>query len=145
MKILGVILISATVAPNIFAHAGHDHGNEPASVTKPSPSTEHPSVSGRFFEILVDRCDIDKVNLYIADSQTNQPIGDAQVEVLVSGDVKLTAKSQAAKQPGVYVLPLKSKDGNKATLKFKVTTPKMSESLSLTISQWPKTSGKCAL
>lgn len=144
MKLLSVILILASTATSILAHAGHDHGNAAIQVTKPSPSAEHPSVSGRLFEVVVDRCDADKVNLYLSDSQTNQPIADAQIEAIVSGDVKLTAKSQAAKQPGVYVLPLKADDGNKVTLEFKVSTSKMSESLSLTVPQWPKASGKCA-
>lgn len=142
MRLLNIILILAVLAPSIYAHAGHDHGS--VQVTKPSASAEHPSVSGRLFEVVIDRCEADKVNLYISDIQTNQPIADAQVEATISGDVNLTAKSVPSNQAGVCILPLKANDGNKVTLEFKVTTPKMSESLSLTVSQWPKASGKCA-
>lgn len=144
MDVLKVALILTMASTYILAHAGHDHGKESTQVTKPIPSSEHPSVSGRLFEVLVDRCDIDKVNLYISDSQTNQPIADAQVEATVSGDVNLTAKSEPSKQAGVYILPLKANDGKKVTLEFKVSTSKMSESLSLTVPHWPKASGKCA-
>lgn len=144
MRILKVALISTVAATSIFAHVGHDHETESVKISKPSPSAEHPSISGRLFEVLIDRCDIDKVNLYISDSQTNQPIADAQIEAIASGDINLTAKSQTSKQPGVYLLSLKANDSNKVILEFKVSTSKMSESLSLTVPQWPKASGKCA-
>jgi hypothetical protein len=66
------------------------------------------------------------------------------VEVLATGDTSLTSKAAATKSPGVYLLILKANDGNKVTLELKVSTPKMSESLTLTVPQWPKASGKCA-
>ncbi|MBX9804524.1 MAG: hypothetical protein K2Y18_02080 [Alphaproteobacteria bacterium] len=144
MRILGITLILAFLAPSIFAHAGHDHEKETAQVAKPSPSAEHPSASGRMFEVVMERCEADKVDLYISDSQTNEPIADAQVEVLATGDTSLTSKAAATKSPGVYLLILKANDGNKVTLELKVSTPKMSESLTLTVPQWPKASGKCA-
>jgi hypothetical protein len=136
-------LILAIIIPDILAHAGHDHGNETAPIARPAHSTEHPFVAGRLFEVVIDRCDVSNVNLYISDSQTNQPVVDAQVEATASGDVNLTVISQATKQAGVYLLPLKANDGNKITIAFKISTPTMGESLSLTIPQWPKASKKC--
>ncbi len=144
MNILYVIFVLAILTCDTDAHGGHDHGNESAPATRPSISAEHPSVSGRLFEVVVERCEADKIDLYISDSQTNQPVEDAQVEAMVSGDITLTVKSQASQSPGVYPLPLKAKDGNKVTLEINVSTPKTSEVVSLTVPQWPKASGKCA-
>ena len=136
-------LFLGALAPSVVAHAGHDHGTEPVPISKPSPSSEHPSTSGRLFEVVMERCDADKVNLYISDNQTNQPIEGADVDVAVTGDITLKSKAEASKSPGVYALPLKVNEGKKVTLELKIAAPKMSETLSLIIPQWPKAIGNC--
>jgi hypothetical protein len=99
---------------------------------------------GRLFEVVMERCEADKINLYISDSQTNQPLEGADVDVAVTGDITLKSKAEASKSPGVYVLSLKVSEGKKVTLELKIAAPKMSETLSLIIPQWPKAIGNCA-
>ena len=143
MRILIMTLILGTLAPGLLAHAGHDHGAEPAPMPKPSPSSEHSSVSGRLFEVVLERCEADKVNLYVCDNQTNQPIEGADVDVAVSGDISLKSKAEVSKSPGVYVVSIKVNEGKKVPLELKIATPQLSETLSLIVPQWPKPSSKC--
>ena len=143
MRILSINLMMVALITSVLAHAGHDHGTVAPPMVKPSPSSDHPSISGRLFEVVLERCDADKVNFYISDNQTNQPIEGAQIAVLVSGDITLKSKAEASKSPGVYVLPITVNEGKKVTIELKITTPKMSETLSLIIPQWPKAIGNC--
>jgi hypothetical protein len=140
-KMLTLITFSTSFA---LAHSGHDHSPQPPPSTKLAPSAQRPSVTGQMFEIVIEVCSGDKTLFYIADSQSNQAITDAQIEIIASGDITATAKGEPTKSAGIYQILLKSKEGSKVKLEAKVTTPKMSETLIINVPHWPQVSEACS-
>lgn len=86
-------------APAAMAHSGHDHGGAapPLPIALPGPGT---AATGEAFELVFKANDTGGTLLYLADLDSNEPVGGASIEV----DAGTIFTAAPAASPGVYTL-----------------------------------------
>lgn len=105
----GVVLPLLLIARVAFAHGGEDHG-EPAPAP-PAASSEGPRTAWAMsdaFEVLLKykapppETSEASVLVFVSDAATNAPIGDAKLELELSGPESAKLAAEPAGTPGVY-------------------------------------------
>lgn len=86
-------------APAAMAHSGHDHGGAtpPPPIAVPGPGT---AAVGEAFELVLKADDKGGTLLYLADLDSNEPIGGATIEI----DAGAPVTAAATASPGIYTL-----------------------------------------